>query len=187
MRNDDAFLKIFWGFLLVWVDFYFFTVDVFTDPIGFYLIYSGIKLIVDEYPIGKKAEVLSIVLTIYSAPSVLYIRTNDSFPGVSFSAIDWYYTIMDFAVLILIFYIFQLILDFTKNVGMTVFHKRSLLIGIIYFIVNFVILIWSTFTINVNLDSFTPITLILLIAGVVMHIVFLVLLDEVRKIKAEPH
>ncbi|HWL24113.1 MAG TPA: hypothetical protein VNR38_10255 [Ureibacillus sp.] len=184
MKIDDAFLKIFWGFLLVWIDIRI-MIDILADPIGFYLIYSGIRSIVSKIPIGKKAEVIAILLVIFSIPTVLTSEPTAPVSGVTFSEWNWYFTILNIAVLILIFYMFQIINEITKQSGNQAFHKRAFRIGVIYFIVMFITQISSTFAINLLLESLMPIALILLIAGIIMHIVFLVLLDEVRKLKIE--
>ncbi|WP_272914196.1 hypothetical protein [Bacillus dakarensis] len=37
---DQAFNRIFWGYLFVWIEIHLFVVDLLPDPIGYWLILS---------------------------------------------------------------------------------------------------------------------------------------------------
>ncbi|KGR77242.1 hypothetical protein [Ureibacillus manganicus] len=182
MKNDKAFQKLFWGFLLIWIDVYV-IVDVFADPIGYYLIYSGIKLLVREFPIAKKSEFLAMILVIISAPSLFIKQPPQPPTGFIYSAIDWYYTIISFANFLLIYFIFQLIIAIASKCGKQTMVNWSKTIGITYFVIMFIIHLSSSFAINLRIDDY--ISFAFLVAALIIHCVFLMLVDEARKLKIE--
>ena len=180
MKNDEAFQKLFWGFLLVWIDVYV-IIDVFADPIGYYFIYSGLRLMVYEFPIGKKAEFLALVLVIISSPSLFMKQPSQPPTGIIYSAIDWYYTIISFANFLLIYFIFQLIIAIASKCGKQTMVNWSKTFGITYFVIMFIIHLSSNFSINFQIDSYISFTF--LVASLIIHCVFLMIVDEARKLK----
>lgn len=103
---SSIFLKIFWGYILTKLDIRIY-IDIFVDPIGYYLIYTGIKQLVKDFPIGNKAKIVSFGLIFYSLPSVVI----DNLTNINWI---WYYHILIFLDIILVFYLFQLIIRFPK-------------------------------------------------------------------------
>ncbi len=72
--NRSAFRKLFWGFLLVMLDFRIQGIDILPDIIGYYFFYSGMLLLKDQSPHfqqGSNFSVLMMILsvfTFYEAP-----------------------------------------------------------------------------------------------------------------------
>ena len=182
MKNDEAFQKMFWGLILVWIDVYV-IIDVFADPIGYYLIYLGIKLMVERFPIGKKAEFLALVLVIISAPSIAINQPSQPPTGFVYSAMDWYYTMMSFANFLLIYFIFQLIIDIAAKSEKQSMVNWAKTIGMIYFVIMFIIHLSNSFAINFQIDGY--LSFAFLVASLIIHCVFLMIVDEARKIKIE--
>ncbi|SOC39838.1 hypothetical protein [Ureibacillus acetophenoni] len=171
---SPIFRKIFWGYILTIFDIRIF-IDILIDPIGYYLIYSGIKQLINKFPIGNKSKYVSLALIFYSIPSIFYEDTLNDW--------DWYYGIFSLMDLILVFYLFQLIIEIAKAANDPSFEKRSLWTGRIYFINIFIIYLFSSFLPNIPLNnSLIFISIIILLSTLVLEIMFLVLLWATRNL-----
>lgn len=181
----SAFTKIFWGFLLVFLDIrLFMPIDLFADPIGYFLIFSGVHLLVNDFPIGRKAKYLSITLSILSIPTLFYDKV-DAGVGEYFSYLNWYLSALGLAHYILIFFVFQLIVEIANRSKNENLIRRSSTTFIAFFIVTFVIYLWTTFAINLPMHSnwVISVSTLLLIIGFIMGILFLTLLWSTRNVR----
>lgn len=183
---DSSFSKIFWGFIIVFIDFRFILpIDILADPIGYYLIYLGIKLVLHESPIGKKASYMAIFLAILSI-STIFHQTNNGVEQ-SFTHFDWYLTALTLAHFILTFYVFQLIVEIAKKAGDEAFVRKSSNTFISYYIINFVVYLWTSFSMNLSINSqWATVTTVLFIISFIIGILFLALLWSARKISIDP-
>lgn len=183
MKN--AFQTIFWGYFFVSLDFYI-MIDLLADPIGYFLIYSGVKQIASKFPIGEKVKNLSLVLVIISIPNVFMGPASTS--GNSFLQLfelfgwSWYSIVLIVIDLLLIFYTFQLILGVVRTHGSARLIKRSKNLFIAYFSVVFLFYFSTTFAMNLPNNFIISITMGLLVISFVMHILFLILLLDVRRV-----
>ncbi|MCM3651395.1 hypothetical protein [Metabacillus litoralis] len=152
---NQAFNRIFWGYLFVLIEIHIIVIDILADPVGYYLIFSGITMLLKNFPIAHKARKLSFALIFISIPSV-FIQQNagiNQLEQLSFlSGWSLYMIVLDLVKLILVFYIFQLI--------MTIVHKHAD-------------------------DGLLWIVLITIIISFIMEIVFLILLWSLRKVHHE--
>lgn len=183
MKN--AFQTIFWGYFFVWLDFYI-MIDLLPDPVGYFLIYSGVKRIASKFPICEKVKNLSLVLVILSIPNVFIgpaLTGGNSFLQL-FELSDWsWYSIALVVIdLLLIFYTFQLILEVVRTHGSARLIKRSKNLFIAYFCVVFLFYLSTTFAMNLPNNFILSITMGLLVISFVMHILFLILLLDVRRV-----
>lgn len=170
---SSIFQKIFWGYIIISFDIRIY-IDVLIDPIGYYMIYSGIKQLIKDFPIGNKARFVSLGLIFYSIPSIIFDNTL---------AWYWYYTVLTFIDLLLVFYLFQLIIKIAKAANDPSFEKRAFWTGTVYFIMTFIAHLFFNFVPNLPLNNTIYfITLILLIAVLILEIMFLVLVWGVRKL-----
>ncbi len=180
---NDAFTKIFWGFIIVFIDIRFILpFDILADSIGYFFIYLGINLVRHEFPIDKKASYSAIVLAILSIPTFFY--QTETGAGQFTDHFNWYLTVLTLGHFILIFYVFQLIVEIAKTSGDDSFVRRSSNTFITYFIVTFVVYIWTSFSMNFPINSeWATITTVLLVISFIMGIVFLSLLWSTRNIR----
>nr|WP_106783129.1 hypothetical protein [Lysinibacillus timonensis] len=182
---SKAFTKIFWGFLFIFLDIrLIMPIDLFADPIGYFFIFSSIEMIYDDLQIGRKAKNVSLALAILSIPTIFDLTVDN---GIG-QPLNWYMTGLGIAHFVLIFYIFQLIVEIAKKAGDEVFIRRSNNTCITYFIVTFIIYLWTSFAMNLSMhtDGFMTVSILLLIIGFIMGIVFLALIWSARKIHIEP-
>lgn len=185
---SEAFSKIFWGYILVLFEIHIFVIDILPEPIGYYLIFSGISMLLNDFPICSKAKNMALSLTFISIPTV-FIQQNagaDPLGQIPFlSGWSLYLTVLGVLKLILVFYIFQLILAIVKEHGDFSLINRTTKTFYTYIIVMVLTMIAHSFTINFSTDQFMVVTIISLVLGFIMEIVFLVLLRKMRKIDCE--
>lgn len=185
---SEAFKKIFWGYLVVLIEIHFLVIDIFPDPLGYYLIFSGISMLLNDFPIGSKAKNMALVLIFISIPTV-FIEQNagaDQLGQIPFlSGWPLYMTVYGVLKLILVFYIFQLIMAIVREHGDFALTDRSTKTFYTYMIVMILTMIVHSFSINFSTDQFLVVTIISLVVGFIMEIVFLVLLRKMRQIDYE--
>lgn len=182
---NQAFTKIFWGYLFIILEIHIIVIDVLAEPIGYYLIFSGIKRLLEDFPIGQKAKGLSFILIFLSLPTV-FIQQNIGSEQVVFSGWSVYTTILSLAKLVFVFYLFQLILAFVQRHGHERIITRASKTFKAYMFIMLLGLVASTFMINFATSSFFTIMIVVMVASFVMEIIFLMLLWSLRKIEITP-
>ncbi|MDM5333816.1 hypothetical protein QUF56_11315 [Ureibacillus composti] len=185
-----AFHRIFWGYLIVWIEIHLFVIDILADPVGYYLIYSGISHVIKDFPIGHKAKKLAMVLVFISLPTV-FVQQNlriDQLTHLSmFSGWTFYTTLLSLLKFILVFYIFQLIMAIVQLHGDERMIRRSSRTFIFYVIGMFFVLCLNTFMINLPVEILLFSAVVSVIGSLILEIVFLLLLRSVSEIKIEPN
>ena len=183
----DAFKQIVSGFILVWIDIHIFF-DILADPFGYYLILSGLKLLLPQFPLSSKAKNIASVLILLSIPSV-FIQQNTGANEISqipfLSSWSLYFIILGLLKIILVFYIFKVIMEIVHQSGNKEMITRSSKTFIIYMTIMFLISIVQSFSINFSAEQFSWIVLLMIIAGFIIEIAFLMLLNAVGKLKPE--
>lgn len=185
---NQAFNRIFWGYLFVLIEIHIIVIDILADPVGYYLIFSGITMLLKNFPIAHKARKLSFALIFISIPSV-FIQQNvgiNQLEQLSFlSGWSLYMIVLDLVKLILVFYIFQLIMTIVHKHADDGLIRRSSRTFSIYIIVKLIATIANPFAINLSGDGLLWIVLITIIISFIMEIVFLILLWSLRKVHHE--
>ncbi|WP_217587522.1 hypothetical protein [Lentibacillus saliphilus] len=173
-----AFGRIFWGFLLVLIDIDVF-IDLLPNPVGYLLIFSGIAILLDKYPIGKKAYTTAILLTIVSIPTI-FIHATEKW---------WVYAFgLGALKLLLVFFLFQLMLEIARvQDDAQLFRKTSSTMK--FYMISFILVYIATpFTIN-SVNQFNSTSLafatILAVAILIVEIIFLLLLLKFRHLDEE--
>jgi len=185
---DKAFNNIFWGYLFVLIEIHLFVIDLLPDPIGYWLIFSGISIILKDFPIGHKAKNISLALLVLSIPTV-FIQQNSGVDGLGAMAMisgwSFYEILLSWLKIILVFYLFQLIMAIVVNQGNTLLIKRSSRTGYSYLIIMLTAALLNSFIINISGDMLITLTIITVISTLIMEIVFLVLLRSLRQLHLE--
>lgn len=185
---SEAFSKIFWGYVLVLFEIHFFVIDILPEPVGYYLIFSGITMLLNDFPIGSKAKNMALALLFISIPTV-FVQQNagaDQLGQIPFLT-GWplYMTVLGVSKLILVFYIFQLIMAIVKEHGDYALIDRTTKTFYTYIIVMVLTMIVHSFSINFSTEQFLVVMIISLVVGFIMEILFLVLLRRLRKVDFE--
>ncbi|WP_085993556.1 hypothetical protein [Oceanobacillus senegalensis] len=178
----EAFGKIFWGFLIVLIEIHLFAFDVLPDPVGYYFIYSGISMLLYDYPLGKKASNWAIVLCFLSIPSVFISQNevNQMVEVISFSQI--YTTIMGIVKVILSFYVLQLMLKIAEERGGDDLRNGTSKFFRIYIITMMSVQILTPFAMNTHGNLLIMSTFITVLLVLILEIMFLVLIRRFKKL-----
>ncbi|WP_156290377.1 hypothetical protein [Oceanobacillus salinisoli] len=181
----EAFGKIFWGFLLVLVEIHFLFIDILPDPVGYYLIYSGISMLMKDYPVGKKASNWAITLCFLSIPS-MFISQNEINRMIEvLSLAQFYTTIMAVLKIIVVFYVFQILLEIATKQGVDDLQDWTAKFLKIYMITMIAVQILGPFSMNVPIDNWTAVPFLAAITALILDIMFLVLLNRFKKLENE--
>lgn len=181
-----AFTKIIWGYLFVLIELNIF-IDVLADPVGYYLIYSGVSLFLKDFPIGHRAKTLSFALIFLSLPTMFIHQNINEFNSVSFlSGWSIYMTIVSFINLFLVFYLFKLLMAIVQRHQDERLIMRTSRTFTSYMLVMLFVLCLKSFSINLSGDALLWIIAIIFIASIIIEIVFLLLLLTIRKIRLKP-
>ncbi|MBM7571210.1 hypothetical protein [Aquibacillus albus] len=180
-----AFTRIFWGFIFVLLEIHIVVIDVLPDPIGYFLIYYGLTSLSKEFPSEKKASNLAMVLLFLSIPTVFVQQTNAGQSVQTFSLLSgWsiYAWIVSIANIVLVFFIFQLLVEIVRKYGDEALIIRTSRIFKAYILIMLVIEIFNPFSVNLSPDFMIGISILFVILPLVMQIIFLVLLWSYRKL-----
>ncbi|MCG7343711.1 hypothetical protein MHZ92_06175 [Sporosarcina sp. ACRSL] len=169
---NKALRNIFWGYLFIFFDFYIIMIDVFMDPIGYYLIYLGCARIVGSYPIAKKALTVGMIGIFVSLPSA-FVNLSDSELPFGWSL---YASILSIFKLVIAFYLFFVLMGMAKSFGDEALFKRTQSTFKYFVTIHFAILVFMSFSMNVSGDGWIALSVILVIAGILMDILFLILI-----------
>lgn len=181
---NSSYRKIFWGFLFVLIELHIIALDLLLDPIGYYLIFSGISKLVDDYQSGQKAKTLSILLIVVSIPTVFIQQTTslNQFGQITdFSIWPIYMIVLGILKLILVFYVFQLLLKVSHQLGDESLIRRTRNTFKVYMSVMLILTLFQSFTMNLTSDLLTPLSVIFVVVSLIMEISFLLLIRKFGK------
>lgn len=182
MKNN--FSKIFWGFILVLVEFHFVAIDVLPDPLGYFFIYVGVHALSKNHAIGKKASFLALLLVFISLPTIFIQNSQVSEVGHSapFDMLAIYMLAIGLIKLVLVLFVFKLMISICDERGNEALAKRTSSTFRIYMIVMLISSFLQTFFINISGDFLMGLMILLIISSMIMEITFLVLLRKFRKL-----
>ncbi|MDN4606224.1 hypothetical protein [Sporosarcina highlanderae] len=168
---NKALRNIFWGYFFIFFDLYI-MIDVLMDPIGYFLIYTGCARIVSAYPNAKKAMTVGMIGIFVSLPSV-FVNLSDSALPLGWSL---YASILSILKLVIAFYLFYVLMEMAKSFGNEALYNRTQTTFKYFVTIHFAILTVMSFSMNVSGDGWLVLSVILVVAGVLMDILFLLLI-----------
>ncbi|MBY0098593.1 hypothetical protein [Mesobacillus maritimus] len=178
----EGFRKIFWGFILVFVEIHLMVIDILPDPIGYYLIFSGVHLVNNYFGFNNKGKHVALGLVFLSLPT-LFIQ-NQSVIQMSASSI--YLSLIGILNLVLAFYLFQLMVSISKQREDNPLHQRTTTTFIIYMVTMFFLTFLEAFSINMTEGTMMWFIVFSAIFGLVINIFFLALLLKYSKLSDGP-
>ncbi len=168
--------KIFWGFLIVFINFYLFVINISPNTVGYFIAAAGLSRVNAQSSNFSKAKRWAILLGILSIPNIIklddWLKETPSIWSLSYS------TIMGLFHMIVVLYILMGIIETTS-------HNTRLQVGTrnflkLYLAGSFLSLFFLPFILNVSDNTVTVITLGSAIISIVLEIIFLVLLQRYR-------
>lgn len=178
MRN--SYYKLFWGFLLVFIEIHIIAIDILPDPIGYYLIFTAFKELTSNHQTINKGKYVAISLIFLSIPSV-FIQQNASENTFDLSLWPAYTQIMSLLKLVLVFYVFTLLLDAASTKVCTESFKAVNRLFIIYMAVMLTYNITYPFMMNSSGDFKQGYSTVFLALSFIAEIMFLILLWRFHK------
>ncbi|MCM3585861.1 hypothetical protein M3182_08905 [Mesobacillus maritimus] len=176
--------QIFWGLIFILIEIHIIAFDLLADPIGYYLIFTGVSLLNDHFGFANKSNFISLVLLLVSIPTVFIEKEVIQQMG-TFSGWNIYQNAFEILNLVLVFFLFQLMLEVARVKGVSELSKRTMTTFKIYMGTMFLVLFSSTFAVNMTTDFLVPYELISVLLSLSMYIVFLLLVSKYSKLTDE--
>lgn len=172
---NKAFRLMFWGYIFVFFRMQF-GIDLLAAPIGYYLIYSGARLMSERFPAAKKAEMVAFIGILISMPGV-FVNLSEVTGGL------WklYAEGLFLWKVILVYYLFIVWKSAIQNVGQNRLRQRVQITYVWYMAVHFVMMLINAFSLNVGGSEWTSLYLFFSLMVIAMDIVLLVLIAALRR------
>lgn len=178
-----AFLQLFFGYLIVLVGINVGDFDILFDPIGYLLIAAGLMKLAQRYNYADKAYRLAFVLAFLGAIHVIVSIFLGSIPFLFFG-VDLFDLIISILKLLLVYFIFQLLLQYSERKQDFQLRASTGALQKIYFIFALTSIILSS--VFLIAFPFAPIGLIILIfvlGYAVVEVIFLVWLFKYSRLE----
>ena len=179
-----GFRQVFWGLILILIEIHIIAFDLLADPIGYYLIFTGVSVLNDHFGLASRARFISLALLLVSIPMV-FIENGAIQQMGAFSGWNIYQNALEILNLVLVFFLFQLMLEVARVKGVSELPKRTMTTFKFYMGTMFLVLFSSTFAVNMTTDFLVPYELISVLLSLSMYIVFLLLVSEYSKLTDE--
>ncbi|WML44432.1 hypothetical protein [Neobacillus sp. PS3-40] len=182
----ENFSKLFWGFFLIFIEIHIIKVDLLPDPLGYLLIFLGIKALSKGTLVGKKAQAMAMVLIFVSLPTIFIYQNGKANEFAQILPLDgWniYMNALGVLKIMLVFYIFKIMLSLVNERSEIALVKRTTTTFHIYIVVMLSNFFLQSFTMNVGTNMLQAITSIMIVSSTIVEIIFLVLLRRYMKIQ----
>ena len=177
---NKALQQFFWGYVFILFDIHI-VIDLFTDPIGYLLFFSGCSKLVDAYPIAKKAKLVGLVGVFISLPSVI-VNLSDADLQFGWST----YAILCFILkLIMGYYLFLVLRDVAKAFGDRALQQRTESTFKFYVAIHLISYAILSFSMNMQENGVVILLLASAIGVLGMDIAFLFLIRAIRRVSPE--
>lgn len=181
-----AFQKMFWGYLFIILEIHIIFIDILAEPVGYYLILSGVSALANEFPIGKKARFLSLALLVISIPTVIMQgEFNQALFGQPSLITNWgwvtYFSVLNLLNIILIFYLCKLLVEVANQHKKFDLGKSASNTLIAYVIIMLCVELYSSFSINLPQSISAGTIFIVVLASLLMHLFVLLLLHQFKR------
>lgn len=183
----EGFQKIFWGLFLVFFEFHVIVVDILPDPIGYYLVFSGLNILTNHFAVSKTQKNrnrFAIVLLVISIPTVFIANFSLEQMGNASVFSQWwlYINVIGLLNVILAYNIFELMMVITIKKGLSQLQKRTSNIFNIYMLSMILITFFQSFVMNMTRDWLTGYSIISAIIGFLLQLIFLALISHFSKL-----
>lgn len=173
---NKALRYLFWGYLFIFFRLHV-MIDLFMDPLGYYLIYAGCSRLVDAFPTAKKAMNIGFIGMLVSVPSV-FVNLSDAALPIGWSI---YGTFLSALKLVIAYYLFHALIDMVKMIGEQALQSRTRTTFKFYVFIHLFTLALLSFSMNVSGDGWVALLFISTIGVLLMDILFLLLIGAVRR------
>ncbi|QED46937.1 hypothetical protein [Cytobacillus dafuensis] len=182
-KTPSSFNKIFWGLLLVLIDFNI-IIDILPDIIGYIVITSGLGQLQPHSQYFSKAKIFSILLAIFSLTAIIQgpgIPLNEFQPSNFSLFFMLVTTILGLLHIVLIFYTFKGFIDMAVKDGLVQLSEIAQKRLFIYIIGAFLPKAAIPFVWNVGEYGVFYILSFSIIITVILEIIILISVRDLRK------
>ncbi|AXI00812.1 hypothetical protein DV702_14515 [Sporosarcina sp. PTS2304] len=173
---NKAFRLLFWGYVFV-----FFRVHVYIDllaaPIGYYMIYSGARIMSQQIHETKKVELVAFIGVLISVPGVFVNLSEVSSGGWMLYAEGLFVW-----KIIVVYYLFATWKTAIQQVGFARVRSRVQLTYMWYMGIHFLMLLVTAFSLNIGGDYWTILYSTVSVLVVLIDIALLILIASLRRI-----
>lgn len=171
---NKALRLMFWGYLFIFFRLQI-GIDLLAAPIGYYMIYSGARIMTQYVPVSKKVEVTAFIGILISVPGV-FINLPEVTDGV------WliYAHVLLIWKMITVYYLFTAWKEVWRGAGQSLIRQRMQLVYMLYMIVHFTFLLSMAFSLNIG-GTFELWLIFNSVAVVGMDIVLLITMAALRR------
>ncbi|WP_153732834.1 hypothetical protein [Sporosarcina obsidiansis] len=173
---NKAFQLIFWGYLFIFFRIHI-GFDLLADPIGYYLIYAGGRLMAERFPVAKKVEIVAFIGMLISVPGI-FVNLAEVNSGIW----DLYAEGLFVWKVIVVYYLFGTWKSAIQGLGHARLRDRVQMTYVWYMGIHFLMMLYSSFSLNVGGNSWSSLFLFLSLMVIAMDIVLLVLIAALRRV-----
>jgi len=181
---SKAFTKIFWGFMLVFLDFKINQFDLLPDFVGYFIIVSALSDLNSFSAYFRKARTFAIILAILSIPEY-FIGEINILEGIVPSTSTILILISSSALTLIhiafIFFLLQGCIELANHHQNSTLAKTTKNIQTFYIIILLAVTILTPFVLNIPQNLATAIIIVGGIASFVVYIMVLILIWSYRK------
>ncbi|MCP8615816.1 hypothetical protein [Salirhabdus salicampi] len=178
MRN--GFLKLFIGFLFLFLEFRIGPIDVLADPAGIGFIYVGLDQLSKVVEVNATLRQLTALLIVLALPSMFYpkfdIHDEWSWWGIYNNGVGFMY-------IILTYHLFQYMLKVASHFNHHSLFQQTSRLFPLYIIVVLITEMYLPFTMNFHNSLLNGLILILILVVFLLYIMFLLLLLKYRRVE----
>ncbi|PIC66052.1 hypothetical protein CSV71_15085 [Sporosarcina sp. P21c] len=172
---NKAFKLFFWGYLFVFFRLQI-GIDILAAPIGYYLIYSGARLLTQRYRVAKKVEITAFIGMLISVPGVFVNLSEVSDMGWTI-----YAGILFIWKTIVVYYLFGTWKSIIQEPGQAQLRNRIHTAYIWYMSIHFMMMLMTAFSLNFGDHAFSTFFIIISFALVAMDVLLLFLIASLRR------
>lgn len=179
----NPFHRIFGGLLLVLIDIHFGQIEVLADFIGYLMVLSALNGMDGNLKGMKGARSTALIISVLAIPLAFIGQPTGTTMGVSISTdlITIYHQFTSVVHLVLSYFLFYVLMDWSRNEGNEDLRKRTRKLFRVYLATHIVYFALLPFSINIPENVTIPLFIVGLAALLILEISFLVLLRTYHK------
>lgn len=183
----NSFNKLFWGFLIVILDFRINTFDIIIDTVGYFIVVSALSALSSHSKSFEKAKHIAIVLALLSIPTIIELGTTINLdqgfvPTSMLIGTLLYGTILGLLHLIVAYEIFSGMLDLSRQLNFEKLSKRVKNKSRFYIIISFITLSLAPLVFNIGDSVGMYMVVGIGIASFIVELIFIFLIREFRNL-----
>lgn len=180
----SSFRKIFWGLLLILLEIHIVIIDILPDPLGYFLIFSGVSALEMEKNASgdrNKVKTMALSLLFISIPTI-FIQNTPNEVVSPYSVWPMYMTGLGILKLVLVFYLLKFMAAIAQERGVVELAKRTENTGKVYITAMLIVTLIQSFLENLTEGWATGLAVLTIIISLIMEVALLILVHKFGKL-----